>query len=80
MFNDNKGITAPDTPIDEDKPDSTLIDSLEKIGNIHEADHYIVDNEFILTGYRINFNTIKSILKRYVAKLNIVCLCFTTKQ
>jgi len=40
----------------------------EYIGHISEAHHYILDNEFILKGYRINFNSCKRISKS-------ICMC-----
>ena len=40
----------------------------EFIGNISEAHHYILDNEFILKGYRINFHSCPKISKS-------LCMC-----
>lgn len=40
----------------------------EYIGNISESQNFIIDNEFILKGYRINFHTIKKISKS-------ACMC-----
>lgn len=40
----------------------------EYIGHISEAHHYILDNEFILKGYRINFHSCKKISKS-------LCMC-----
>jgi len=36
-----------------------------KIGNHHDAPVYLRDNEYIKSGYRINFNSKTKILKRY---------------
>ena len=58
---------------DEDMLDSGHIDDhhfdgpskmdIPYLGSIEEAPSYEIDSKFILTGYRINFNTYKRVLK-----------------
>ena len=36
-----------------------------RVGALHEAPLYLQDNEYIKGGYRINFNSVKHIFKRY---------------
>jgi adiponectin receptor len=43
--------------------ESNSIDKKHKIGTINEVDEYMRHNEFILRGYRINFNSVKKIIK-----------------
>jgi adiponectin receptor len=58
------------------RSESTWIGSVETIvsvkswhiGFIHEAPDYVVDNEYILKGYRINFETCKNVTKS-------ICMC-----
>jgi adiponectin receptor len=38
-------------------------DNLEKIVNYHDAPEFLRDNEYILRGYRLNFNSAKKIMK-----------------
>jgi len=47
----------------EDK-NKVLFGGEPHIGHIEETPKYLIDNEYILSGYRINFNTIKRIFKR----------------
>jgi hypothetical protein len=35
-----------------------------KVGSLEEAPEYLRDNEYIEHGYRINFTTVKHVLKR----------------
>lgn len=49
-----------------EKPDENRSnDHSHKVGEFHEADEYLKDNEYILRGYRIKYNTSWKVFKRY---------------
>lgn len=43
--------------------ETQIVDPL-KMGTIHEASHYMRGNEYILRGYRLNFDSAWKIVKR----------------
>ena len=48
----------------EGNSEKLLFNGEPLIGTIEQAPHYLIDNEYILSGYRINFNTFWRIFKR----------------
>jgi len=50
-------VSKESTPIVETKED-------HRVGEIHEAEEFLVDNEYIRGGYRIKFNSITKIFRR----------------
>ena len=54
----------PDGNNKEGNSEKLLFNGEPLIGTIEQAPHYLIDNEYILSGYRINFNTFWRIFKR----------------
>jgi hypothetical protein len=56
--NESKVIT------EESEINSKEVATNLKVGTIHEVDDYMRGNEFIIRGYRLNFDTGKKIIRR----------------
>lgn len=62
-YNSEKECEINDNSIIEKENLDQIQPYIGKIDDISEHDHHHIDNEFILNGYRINFHSIKHILK-----------------
>lgn len=49
---------------EESQQEANKVATNLKVGTIHEVDDYMRGNEFIIRGYRLNFDSGKKIIKR----------------
>ena len=67
--NSNNKHDANDSKDKQDTTHDNIYDKHDKhsyiIGKLHEAPKFLHDNEYILKGYRIGFNSLNKVFRRY---------------